>query len=129
MKKMMEVSMLHECSSILSWKSKRQYAPDLGFSAATYVPTDLDSNFSELFVHRFCKRTKSPTSSSRSLTFESLHALVSSWYLCRLAIALSLSGFNKSLPPASLGHAQSSAVVCMLRCFTSSSHTASVEMV
>jgi hypothetical protein len=50
------------------------------------------------------KRTKSPTSSSRSLTFGSLHTLVSSWYLCRLAIALSLSSSNKSLSSTSLGH-------------------------
>jgi hypothetical protein len=40
------------------------------------------------------KRTRLPTLSSQSLTFGSLHALVSSWYLCRLTTALSLSGSN-----------------------------------
>jgi hypothetical protein len=76
-------------------------------------------------VRGLCKRTKSPTSSSQSLTFESLHALVSSWYLCKLATALSLSGSNKYLSSASLGHAGTSAVVHRRRCFTSSGNTAS----
>jgi hypothetical protein len=70
-------------------------------------------------------RTKSPTSSSQRLTFGSLHALVSSWYLCKLATTLSLSSSNKSLSSALLGHAGTSADVCRLRCFTSSGSTAS----
>jgi hypothetical protein len=75
------------------------------------------------------KRTKSPTSSSWSLTFRSIYALVSSWYLCKWVTALSLSSSNKSFYSASLGHVGTFVAVRRLRCFTSSGNTASAPYI
>jgi hypothetical protein len=75
------------------------------------------------------KSTKLPISNSRNLTFGSLHALVSSWYCCKFATALSLSDSNRFFSPALLGHAGASVAVHKLRCFTSSGNTTSAPYI
>jgi hypothetical protein len=62
----------------LALESERWNAPSLDFSATTYHLAHFYSNFSELMVRGVLKRTRSPTSISLSLTFGSLHVLVSS---------------------------------------------------
>jgi hypothetical protein len=89
--------MFQECSSIWPSESDRRYAPGLSFSTTTYGPAHLDSNFLRLSMRGLRKRTRWPALNSLVLTFKSLHALVLSWYFCKLAIALSLFGSNRSL--------------------------------
>jgi hypothetical protein len=62
------------------------------------------------------KSTRFPTFNCFSLTFGSLHALVSSWYFSRFVTALSLSDSIKFFSSASLGHGVLSAATCKLRC-------------
>jgi hypothetical protein len=48
--------------------------------------------------------TRLPTTSSHNLTFEYLHALVSSWYFYKFATAFSLCDSSRSFSLASFGH-------------------------
>jgi hypothetical protein len=71
------------------------------------------------------RRMRLSTSKSFFLTFRSLQDLVSSWYLCRLATALSLSDSNKSFSSDLLGHGGTFVVMRKLWCLISSGSTAS----
>jgi hypothetical protein len=118
-----------ECSNTLPWESDRQFAPSLDFSSTTYGPAHLAFSLLVLSVRGLRRRTGSPTSSSHILTFGSLHAFLSSWYFCKLATTLSLTGTSKSFSSTSLGHAGTSVVVHKVRCFTSSGSTASAPYI
>jgi hypothetical protein len=95
----------------------------------TYNPIHLASNLSVLSVQGLRKSTKLPMLNSCNLTFESLHALVSSWYFCKFAMTLSLSDSSKSFSSASLGHTGVVVTVHKNRCFTSSGRTASAPYI
>jgi hypothetical protein len=77
----------------------------------------------------FVKVPDFATSNSRNFTFRSLHVLVSSWYFCKFALALSISDLSRSISSASFGHTIVSIVVCKLRCFISSGSTASAPYI
>jgi hypothetical protein len=95
------------------------------FSVTTYGPIHLASNLRVLSVRGLRRSTKLPTSNSCSLTFGSLHALVSFWYFCKFATTLSLFDSRRSFSSALLGHAGVAVAVLKFRCFTSSGRTAS----
>jgi hypothetical protein len=59
------------------------------------------------------------------LTFESLHALVCSWYFSKFTTSLSLSDSSRSFPSISFGHGTVSIAVHRHQCFISSSNIAS----
>jgi hypothetical protein len=90
-----------------------------------YGLNHLASNLPVLLVRGRHKNTRLPTSNFRNLTFGSLHALVSSWYFCKFATALSLSDSNRSFSSALLGHTGTSITVHKLQCFTFSGRTTS----
>jgi hypothetical protein len=96
----------------------------------TLCPTDL---IGDMVRHTWppacwCSRCR-PTSCSCNMTFISLHAFVSLWYLCKLAMTLSFSSSSKSFSSVSLRHARASIPIHRLRCFTSSSSTASAPYI
>jgi hypothetical protein len=101
----------------------------LDFSITMYGPTHFASSLPVFSVWGLRKRTRLPTSSSHSLTFGSLYVFVSSWYFCKLATTLSMSGFNKSFSSSLLGHTGASIAIRNLRYFTSSDSTSSAPYI
>jgi hypothetical protein len=129
MKKRRRFSAFQKCSKTRPWPSVKRYTPGLIFSVTTYGPVHLASSMPVLSVWGLLKCTKFPISNSHNLTFGSLQALVSSWYFCKFATALSLSDSSRYLFLASLGHTGASVVVHKLWCFTSSGNTTSVPYI
>jgi hypothetical protein len=127
--KRQRLSGFQECSRTPPWVCDNRYAPGLIFSFTTYGLVHLASHFLVLLVWGLHNSTKFPASNSRSLTYEFLHALVSSWYFSKFTTALSLSDSSRSFSSISFGHAMVSVVVHRLRCFISSSKTASAPYI
>jgi hypothetical protein len=99
------------------------------FFVTTYGPIHLVSNLSVFSLRGLRNSTKLPTSNSRDLTFRSLHAIVSCWYFCKFAMALSLSDSSKSFSSALIGHTGAPVMVRKLRCLTSFGRTTSAPYI